>query len=85
MWSRLRRRTFGPKKEEVTGGRAKLHNAELHIFVSSPDKIRMIKSRRMKRAGLTTCSGGKRNTYNILVKKLEEMRPLRRHRCRLSI
>jgi hypothetical protein len=44
-------RIFGPKKDEVTEGWRKLHNEELHNFYSSPDVIRMIKSRRMKWAG----------------------------------
>jgi hypothetical protein len=35
----------------VTGGWKKLHNEELHNLFSSPSKIRMIKSRRMKYVG----------------------------------
>jgi hypothetical protein len=42
---------FGPKQDEVTGGWRKLHNEELHILYSSPNIIRMIKSRRMSWAG----------------------------------
>jgi hypothetical protein len=42
---------FGPKRDEVTGDRRKLHNEELHNLYSSPDIIRMIMSRRMKWAG----------------------------------
>jgi hypothetical protein len=49
--NRVLRRTFGPKRDEVTGGWIKLHNEELHNLYSSPSKIRMIKSRRMKWAG----------------------------------
>jgi hypothetical protein len=41
-------RTFGPKRDEVTGGWGKLHNEELHILYSSPTIIRTIKSRRMR-------------------------------------
>jgi hypothetical protein len=33
------RRVFGPKREEMTGGRRKLHNEELHILYSSPNRI----------------------------------------------
>jgi hypothetical protein len=40
--------TFGPKKDEVTGGRRKLHNEELHNVFSSPSIIRIIKSRRTR-------------------------------------
>jgi hypothetical protein len=39
------RRIFGPKRDEVTGARRKLHNGELHNLYSSPDIIRQIKSR----------------------------------------
>jgi hypothetical protein len=45
------RRIFGPKRDEVTGGKRKLHIEELHNLYSSPSIIRMIKSRRMRCAG----------------------------------
>jgi hypothetical protein len=44
---RVLRRIFGPKRDEVTEGRRKLHNEELHNFYSSPSIIKMIKSSRM--------------------------------------
>jgi hypothetical protein len=44
---RVLRRLFGPKWDEVTGDWRKLHNEELHNLYSSPDIIRMIKSRRI--------------------------------------
>jgi hypothetical protein len=44
---RVLRRIFGPKRDEVTGDWRKLHNEELHKLYSSPNIIRMIKSRRM--------------------------------------
>jgi hypothetical protein len=44
-------RIFGPKRDEVTGDWKKLHNEELHNLYSSPNIIRMIKSRRMRWAG----------------------------------
>jgi hypothetical protein len=40
-------RIFGPKRDEVTGGFGKLHNEELHNLYSSPNIIRMTKTRRM--------------------------------------
>jgi hypothetical protein len=49
--NRVLRRIFGPKRDEVTGGLKKLHNEELHNLYSSPNIIRMIKSRRMRWAG----------------------------------
>jgi hypothetical protein len=41
------RRIFGPKRDEVTGGWRKLHNEGLHDLYSSPNIVRVIKSRRM--------------------------------------
>jgi hypothetical protein len=49
--NRVLRRIFGPKREEVTGDWRKLHSQELHNLYSSPNIIRIIKSRRMKWAG----------------------------------
>jgi hypothetical protein len=49
--NRVLRRIFGPKRDEVTGDWRKLHNEELHNLYSSPNIIRMIKSRRMRWAG----------------------------------
>jgi hypothetical protein len=46
--NRVLRRMFGPERHEVIGGWRKLHNKELHNLYSSPRKIRMIKSRRMR-------------------------------------
>jgi hypothetical protein len=36
------------KRDEVAGDWRKLHNEELHNLYSSPNIIRMIKSRRMR-------------------------------------
>jgi hypothetical protein len=41
-------RIFGPKKDEVIGGRRKLHNEELHNLYGSPSIIRIIKSKNMR-------------------------------------
>jgi hypothetical protein len=50
--SRKLRRTFGPKRDGVTGGWRKLHDEELCDFYSSPSIIRIIKSRRMRWEGM---------------------------------
>jgi hypothetical protein len=47
---RVLRRIFGPKREE-DGSWRKLHNDELHNLYSSPNIVRVIKSRRMRWAG----------------------------------
>jgi hypothetical protein len=49
--NRALRRISGPKRDEVTGEWTKLHNEELHDLYSSPNVIRIIKSRRMTWAG----------------------------------
>jgi hypothetical protein len=64
--NRVLRRVFGPKRDEVTGDWRKLHNEELHNLYSSPNIIRMIKSRRMRWEGHIARMGEKRNSYRIL-------------------
>jgi hypothetical protein len=49
--NRVLRRIFGPKRNEMTGGWRKLHNEELRNLYSSPDIIKIIKSRRMRWTG----------------------------------
>ena len=44
------RKVFGPTTDEATGERRR-PNEELYDFYSSPNIIRMVKSRRMKLAG----------------------------------
>jgi hypothetical protein len=46
--SRVIRRIFVPKMDEVRGKWRNLHNEEFHNVYSSPDVIRLIKSRRMR-------------------------------------
>jgi hypothetical protein len=76
------RRIFGPKRDEVTGEWRKLHIEELHDLYSSPSIIRIIKSRRMRWAGLVARMGEKRNAYRLLVGKPEGKRPIGRPRRR---
>jgi len=45
------RRIFGPRKDEVTEERRRLHNEELNDLYSSPNSVRVIKSRGMRWAG----------------------------------
>jgi hypothetical protein len=49
--NRVLRRIFGPKRDEVTGEWRKLHNEKLYNLRSSPNIIRMNKSRRIRWAG----------------------------------
>jgi len=41
-------RIFGPRKDEVTGEWRRLYNEQLNDLYSSPNVVRVIKSRRMK-------------------------------------
>jgi hypothetical protein len=76
------RRIFGPKRDEVTGEWRKLHNEEFHDLYSSPNIVRLIKSRRMRWAGHVARMGEERGVYRVLVDKPEGKRPLGRPRCR---
>jgi hypothetical protein len=60
----------------------KLHNEELHDLYSLPNIIRIIKARRMRWEGHVIRMGEKRNTYRLLVGKLEGRSPLARPRRR---
>jgi hypothetical protein len=74
--------SLGPKRDDVTGERRKLHNEELRDLYSSPSIIRIIKSRRMRWAGHVARMGKKRDAYRLLVGKPEGKRPLGRPRRR---
>jgi len=56
--NRMLRRIFGPKRDEVIGEWRKLHNEELSDLYSSPNIVRVIKSRRMRWAGHVARMGG---------------------------
>jgi len=56
--NRVLRRIFRPKRDEVTGEWRKLHNDELNNLYSSPNIVRVIKSRRMRWAGYIARNGG---------------------------
>jgi hypothetical protein len=71
-----------PQSNELTGDWRKLHNEELHNLCSSPNIIRMIKSRRMRWKGHVARMGATRNAYRILVGEPEGKRPLGRPRHR---
>jgi hypothetical protein len=54
--NRVLGRIFGPKREE-DGSWRKLHNDELCSLYSSPNIVRVIKSRRMRWVGHVACMG----------------------------
>jgi hypothetical protein len=79
--SRVLRRIFGPKREE-DGSWRKLHNDELHNLYSSPNILRVIKSRRIRWTGHVARRGEGRGVYRVLVGRPESKRPLGRPRRR---
>jgi hypothetical protein len=74
--NRVLRRIFGPKRDEVKGEWRKLHNEELNDLYSSPNMVRVIKSRRMRWAGNVARVGEGIGLYRVLVGKPEGKRPL---------
>ena len=69
--NKVLRRIFGPRRDEVTGEWRRLHNEELNDLYSSPNIVRMIKSRRMRWAGHVARMGTERKVYRVLVGKTE--------------
>jgi hypothetical protein len=51
----------------VTGEWRRLHNKELHALYSSPNIVRVIKSRRMRLAGHVARVGERRGATRIVV------------------
>jgi hypothetical protein len=60
----------------------RLHNKELNYLYSSPNIVRVIKSRRMRWAGHVARTDVERGVYRVLVGKPEGKRPLGRPRRR---
>jgi hypothetical protein len=57
-------RIFGPKRDE-DGSWIKFHNDEFHNLYSSPNIVRVIKSRRMRVAGHVARVGEGRGVYRV--------------------
>ena len=61
------RRIFGPKRDEVRKEWRKVHKKELYALYSSPNHLRVIKSRRMRWVDHVARMGKRRGAYRILV------------------
>jgi hypothetical protein len=79
--NRVLRRIFGPKRKE-DGSWRKLHTDELHSLYSSPNIVRVIKSRRMRWARHVARMGEGRGVYRVFVGSPEGKNPLGRPRRR---
>ena len=65
------RKMCGPKTGDVTGSWRKWQGKELHELHSSPRNIRVIKSKRIRRAGHVLRIKENVNMYRILIGKPE--------------
>jgi hypothetical protein len=79
--NRVLRRIFGPKREE-DGSWGKMHNDELLGPYSSPNIVRVIKSRRMRWAEHVVRMGEGRGVFRVLGEISERKRPMGRPRRR---
>jgi len=70
--SRVLRIIFRSKRDEVTGEWRKLHNEETNDLYSSPDIIRVIKSRIMRWAGRAALMGERKGYAGFWWGKLRE-------------
>jgi hypothetical protein len=74
--NRVLRKIFGPKRDEVTRECRKVRNEELNNLYLSPNIVRVIKSRRMRRVGHVARMGARRGVCRVLVAKPEGKKPL---------
>ena len=80
--NRVLRRIFGPRRDWVTGEWRKLHKEELNDLYSSPNIVRVIKSRRLRWAGHVARMEEGRGVHKVLVGKPEGKSPMGRPRRR---
>ena len=78
--NRVLKKISGPEKDEVTVEWRRLHNKELYALYSSPDIIRVIKTRTLRWAGHVARVGERRGAYRVLVGSSRGGRPFKIHR-----
>jgi hypothetical protein len=65
----LSRKKFRPRRKEITGEWRKIHKEDLNYLYSSPNIIRVIKSRRMRWAGHVARMGVSRSADGVWVRR----------------
>jgi hypothetical protein len=78
----LRRQTFGPERDEVTGEWRRLRNEELYDLYCSTYVIWVIRSRKIRWMGHVARLGDTRCANRVLVGRPKGRRPFGRARLR---
>ena len=78
--NRVLRIIFGPKRNEVSGEWRKLHNEELNNLYSSPNIVRVKKSRRIRWVWNVALMRERRGVYRVFMEKPEGKKPFGRPR-----
>jgi len=78
------RKIYGPKGDEVTEEWRRLRDEKLYALYSSPNSIRVMKSRRMRWEGHVPRMEDRIGAHRVLVGRLERKRPLGSPRYRLE-
>ena len=76
--NRVLRKTFGPKRNEVTGEWKRLFNKKLYAMYCTSNNFRVIYSKRMRWVGYIVRTGKRRSVYRILLVRPEEKKTLGR-------
>ena len=74
--NRMLRKIFGPKRDEIKGNWREMHNEALHDLYCSPNIVRVIKSRRVRRLGNVARMGKPQCAYRVSMGKYEVNSPL---------
>jgi hypothetical protein len=74
--SRVLRRIFRPKRDDVTGEWRRLHTEKFCALYPSPNFVRAINRRRMGLAGHVARMGARRGAYRVLVENPERRKHL---------